>query len=273
MPETRPLTVFKHDPNVPIYIGNSSTVHVVNPPQFKWETKENFIVFTSATLLPKITSGIQESNLRHHLKVLLVREDIEAKLLSHILMNAKMRSLRILFVYNNPDEVRRMYDAWRYGNTDKLIARAWISEDMLFIVDCRLNIIRVSFNEIPALGKIRKNHRHDFRISREGSFINWPDEDIHLDIDAIRYYTDPMWRESRDRDKLIRNKKFGAAIASLRNKEGRRQSDISGLSSRQVRRIEHGHGATSSALALLAQSHQMNLTSYLNTVAEEIAVL
>ena len=48
---------------------------------------------------------------------------------------------------------------------------------------------------------------------------------------------------------------------------GLKQSQIKGLSERQVRRIEKGEGTTYEALRRLASAHRMDLESYLRELA------
>ena len=57
------------------------------------------------------------------------------------------------------------------------------------------------------------------------------------------------------------------AIAKLRLSMGLKQSQIEGLSERQVRRIEKGGGTTYEALRRLASAHRMDLESYLRELA------
>jgi len=55
------------------------------------------------------------------------------------------------------------------------------------------------------------------------------------------------------------DRRHGAAIARLRVATGLKQSEIQGLSERQVRRIEKGQGTTQEALRRLAAAHRMSL--------------
>ncbi|MFM7577941.1 MAG: helix-turn-helix domain-containing protein, partial [Microcystaceae cyanobacterium] len=63
------------------------------------------------------------------------------------------------------------------------------------------------------------------------------------------------------------DRQFGKAIAQLRKKHHLKQSDIKGLSERQVSRIEQGGTTRVETLQLFAQAHHMNLNDYLNAVA------
>jgi hypothetical protein len=54
--------------------------------------------------------------------------------------------------------------------------------------------------------------------------------------------------------------------------KGLKQSDIEGLSERQVRRIEKVRGTTYEALRRLAAAHHMNLEKYLQEMAARVPV-
>jgi transcriptional regulator with XRE-family HTH domain len=56
----------------------------------------------------------------------------------------------------------------------------------------------------------------------------------------------------------------------LRQQYQLKQSDIAGLSERQVRRIESGEGTKVATLELLAKAQGMELSTYLDAVASLI---
>ncbi len=67
------------------------------------------------------------------------------------------------------------------------------------------------------------------------------------------------------------NEVFANLIATLRKQYKLHQSDIIGLSERQVRRIEQGYGCTKvDTLRLFAKAHGMELDAYLDAVADAI---
>ena len=72
-----------------------------------------------------------------------------------------------------------------------IIADAYVVEDRLLLRSCALKTYEVSFKDLPALASIMEEDRPNFEIDSDGSFIHWPDADIHLDLDAVVYATDP----------------------------------------------------------------------------------
>jgi len=88
-------------------------------------------------------------------------------------------------------------------------------------------------------------------------------------LDSLRYVTNPAFKKKADQERLIRNKSFGKTVAALREKAGLNQSEIRGLSDRQVRRIEKGTNYPShNSLNLLATAHDRSIEEYLNAVAQ-----
>jgi transcriptional regulator with XRE-family HTH domain len=67
--------------------------------------------------------------------------------------------------------------------------------------------------------------------------------------------------------KALHSGRYGPAIAKLRLRIGLQQSQIAGLSERQVRRIEKGECTTYESLRRLASAHRMDLQSYLRELA------
>jgi transcriptional regulator with XRE-family HTH domain len=65
------------------------------------------------------------------------------------------------------------------------------------------------------------------------------------------------------------NRAYGVAIRKIRETHKLLQSNIKGLTPRQLRRIETGKcRATYNALCKLAQAHEMSISEYLGKLAE-----
>ena len=157
------------------------------------------------------------------------------------------------------------------GAPEQLIAGATVIGDRLLVFSCSMEKFEVSFSSLPALKRIPIDERSNFEIADDGSYLYWESADIHLDLDAFRYVTDPKWKQKFDALKSTHNQVFGKAIATLRKKYKLRQSDIIGLSERQVNRIEKGEGSTKAdTLRLFAKAHGMEFDAYLDAVANAI---
>lgn len=175
---------------------------------------------------------------------------------------------RNILVHSDKDVPKRVLTAWSLGCPDQLIATAQVIDDELFVVACDHTLFRVGFDEMPALESIPEKQRSSFTISSEGSYIHWPEADVHIDLDAVRYLKDDMWRKKKDRERLMSDIRFGEAVAAFRKQCGLKQADIQGLSERQVRRIEKGERTKVDTLGILARSHGLSLKAYLDKIAE-----
>lgn len=162
---------------------------------------------------------------------------------------------------------QRVINAWSWGAQDQLIANATVMGDRLLVFSCAMEKLEIAFSDLPCLKLIPIDERGDFTISEEGSYLHWPKQDIHLDLDALRCAINPNVKNKFDAYKLTHDRSFGQAIATLRKQSKLKQSDIIGLSERQVSRIEKGEGTKIETLDLFAQAHQMELNDYLEAVA------
>ena len=180
--------------------------------------------------------------------------------------------MRTALFHTNAELPQRVINAWSWGAQDQLIANATVMGDRLLVFSCGMEKLEIVFDALPCLKSIPIDERANFKISEEGSYLHWPKQDIHLDLDGLRYAINPNIKHKFDAYKLTHDQAFGKAIATLRKQSKLRQSDIIGLSERQVSRIEKGEGTKLETLSLFAQAHQMELNDYLEAVANLMAV-
>lgn len=230
-------------------------------------------MLVSATELPDVSDFVSVANRRHQLRALLVRDDMTPSSIPQMFERAGLRIMRNTVVHSDPSIPRRVLTAWTQNAQDELIAKASVSEDRLFVLSCALEPYEVAFDSIAALKRIPTSDRAKFTVDEDGSYIHWPNPDIHVDLDAIRAATDPEARAKAEIAKASHDRRYGAAIAKVRLAAGLNQSDIKGPSERQVRRIEKGEGTTFDALRLLASAHKMRLDEYLHEVSANLAPL
>jgi hypothetical protein len=230
-------------------------------------TVKNLIVFCSAMRLPHVSQLVTNVNRRNQLRALFLHEDADAKWLPQMLDRANLRAVRNLVVHADIDVPRRILNAWEHDAQDKLIARAMVSGNKLFVTSCVPETIELGFDALPALKRIKSADRSTFEIAADGSYIHWPTPDIHLDLSTIRGAIEPGYGEREAAARLAHDNRYGSAIAALRTERGLRQSDVPGLSERQVRRIEKGERPTLNALRSLAEAHELDLNEYLTELA------
>ena len=231
------------------------------------ERGRNIFVLVPASELPEVAEFVSIANRRHQLRALLVRDDVQPSSIPQMFERAGLRMVRNTVVYSDASVPRRVLTAWAHHAQEELIAKASVSKDRLFVLSCALQPYEVAFDSMPSLKRIPTAERANFTVDEDGSYIYWAGPDIHLDLDAIRAAIDPEAHASAETAKALHDSRYGAAIAKLRLRMGLKQSQIEGLSERQVRRIEKGEGTTYEALRRLAVAHRMDLEAYLRELA------
>jgi hypothetical protein len=263
------LTVVLQDPAGIEALADLDGIRVFKTPRRQIaEHARNLFVFAVASALEHVAEFVTTANRRHELRALFVREDVDARWLPQMFDRAKLRTLRNTLVHSNAGvEPRRVLNAWRAGAEHSLIAAASALDDKLMVLSCALDKYEVDFDDVPALKRIAKEERHNFTIAEDGNYIHWPAADIHLDLEAFRIAIDPAHREEVFGQRAVHDRRYAAAIATLRQRMRLRQSDIEGVSDRQVRRFESGERASVHALRLMAAAHGMEFGDYLNELA------
>lgn len=107
----------------------------------------------------------------------------------------------------------------------------------------------------------------DFTIDRDGSFLRWKAHDVHLGGSELLMATDRDYRVEREIERAqIDN--IAEVLAHMRTTRGLRQSVISGLSGRQVRRLEKGDShLTGDPAEKLAGSFGMSTGDFLEELS------
>jgi len=230
-------------------------------------------VLTSLLHLQQTAELARLANQRHHLRALFVHTDDASELLPQFLAQANLRAIRNMFVHRHVDVPRRVLNAFCIGAEEDLIATARLTEDELVVVSCASEMIRVPIEQARALRHLSRAELEQLVIAEDGSYLHWPQPDVHLGLEDLRLVVDPKLKEQVFAKRALEDGRLGQAIRRLRRTHGMTQGSIVGLSERQVRRIENGEGTTVSALRRLAGSHAMNLGDYVHELARISAEL
>jgi hypothetical protein len=207
------------------------------------------------------------------LRALFVYLDVSSSFIVPLMKRAELRLSGKVLLHKDWNLPARILKAWELGAPDHLIANASATSEKLLVLSCSLSEYEISYDAVDALKLIPPGERSRFTIADDGSYLHWPSSDIHLDLDALRYATDPRWRKKVDRERTTHHARFGAAVAEVRKEYRLNQSDINGVSERQIRRIEKGSVPRVKTLELMARAHGLALDDYLNEVTEKTASL
>lgn len=182
---------------------------------------------------------------------------------------SRLRSKFDPYVAPDAASIRRLIHARRIDATDKLIASASIEDGSLIVWSCEPKRYELPLSEIPPLSALDTKQLAKVEVSDSGSRLHWEDGDIDINLDTIRAVADPQIRHAHEAEARKEAAEYGAAIRQLRVEKGLKQSEIEGLTARQVRRLETGNIVPQIAtLRKLATAHEMAVQDYLNELAD-----
>lgn len=213
--------------------------------------RKSFLVFSAGVPC----QGMPERVARLHIR------DPERVHLAHADSDSEWRAI-----------IQRLLCAFAAGQEDgERILDAWWEGDCLAVISPRFKRLRVPLAKLRPLRRQPRERLEKFEIDEDGAFIYWPLLDVHLGWEQFAQATDPeAYLKVRQKSAAF-NERYGAAIRAMRRQRGLRQSDIRGLTARQVGRIERGRcRATHAALSKLARTHGLSTSDYLARVAERL---
>jgi hypothetical protein len=183
---------------------------------------------------------------------------------------------RVHFIVSKKESEKKFAErlilAFDSGEGDSHILDAWWEEDIFVLVAPTkkgFRKLRVSLEKLPVLQKYSKEKLSNYEIDEDGLFVYWPALDIHLGWDQFEQAVDKeAYLKARQQAEEF-NKSYGAAIKTLRKKTRLRQSDVGGLTARQIGRIERGQcRATYKAISKLAKAHKMSISDYMGELSK-----
>jgi hypothetical protein len=173
------------------------------------------------------------------------------------------------YIVPDPKAFRRLVLARSHGAEKQLIASATIEGGMLSVWSCEPRLYQCPVSDIPALAALDEEALAAFEVSETGTRIHWPDGDIDINMDTVREHTDDEYRKKHEAESRRQAARYGKAIRTLRERHRLSQKAISGLSDRQVRRLEEGETVPHlSSLKKLAEAHGMEVNAYLGELAK-----
>ena len=267
---TTNISVLNHDPACAAWLRPSRTVEVFKRATAEAaEQKRKFIVLVAASQLDEVAEFVRAASKRHRLQALLVHEDVDSRWIGQLLDRADLRTLRNLLVHRGGAQPRRILNAWRIGAQDDLIADAVRMKEGLVVLSCAMKRIEVPWSALQAVSRVPADEWGEFQVAEDGSYVHWPEPDVHLDLGGLLRLVDPAAREAAKVEQVRSQEGFGAAVAALRNAAGLTQSAIEGVTARQIRRIESGEVFPRvSTLAKLAKAHGQSTAEYLDALAK-----
>jgi hypothetical protein len=157
------------------------------------------------------------------------------------------------------------------GNRGSIID-AYLVGDTLLVRGPRHRMLHVPLGSLSTLKGRPPAAIRKFMIDPDGSFIYWPDLDVHLGWNQFLQAVDPAELHRTQQRSAGFNRRYGAAIRKLREGSSIRQAGVEGLTERQLRRIEQGEcKATTGALNALATAHGLDVNAYMEELTKAMS--
>lgn len=153
------------------------------------------------------------------------------------------------------------------------IVDAYVLGDQLVTVLGDLTIREFPRKQLPKLCDLSPQALASFEIDSSGSYMYWPELDVHLGPSQLLQAVDPMYLADVEIGRYARDK-TSLVLLDLREEHSLTQAEIGGLSERQVRRLEKEESRlTVDASRKYAKALNLSLDEFLRVLASRISEL
>jgi hypothetical protein len=167
--------------------------------------------------------------------------------------------------------LERLFATFESNEERDRIFDATIEKDLLRVVSPKFDRLKVPISKIPQFKNAKPAEVLNFEIDEDGSFVYWPDLDIHLGWRQLQQLSNPEAALKASQKSEEFNKRYGKAVQRLREAACLNRSDILGLSEKQLGRIEKGDcRLTSNAIEALSKAHKMDSNEYMKKLAQTL---
>lgn len=178
-----------------------------------------------------------------------------------------------LRVCRDPLVVKRLIIALKRPVPWEGILDAYVLEGSLVLVLGDMSVREFPIKELPRVGCLVPGVLNNFTIDSAGSYLYWPDRDVHMGPSQMLQAVDPMYLA----DVEIRRyemENVSQAIEDMRHIRQLKQTEIRGLSERHVRRLEKEKvRLTVDAATKFANAFGLSLSGFLDELSERITTL
>jgi len=190
------------------------------------------------------------------------------------LMSLQIRSSQRLYIASDRDRasegelIYRLLSGMAEHDGSKTIVDAWVEGDDLVLLSPCFDRMAISGKKPTRFLGNDSSMLSKFEIDEDGRFLHWPHSDTHLGWKQLHQLIEPtaVLEDAKKTDQFKAS--YGEAIRTLRVSLGIKQSDVVGLTPRQLRRIEHGEQIVfKKALESLSAAHTMPIDDYLQKLA------
>jgi len=143
-----------------------------------------------------------------------------------------------LHISRDPGVVKRLLLAQARSVSWEGIVDAYVLLERLVVVLGDMTIREFPKARLPKVGRMGAEDFERFVVDSSGSYLHWPEGDVHLGASQLLQAVDPMYLTDVEIQRYAKEK-VSLALLDMRNERGLKQTDIVGLSDRHVRRLEN----------------------------------
>ncbi|MXW19054.1 MAG: DUF2442 domain-containing protein [Gemmatimonadetes bacterium] len=169
--------------------------------------------------------------------------------------------------------MKRLVIALRRSAPWEGILDAYLLEESLVVVLGDMSVREFPIGRLPRVRRFEPTVVSRFVVDSAGSYLYWPDRDVHMGPSQMLQAVDPMFLS----DVEIRRyemENVSQALLDMRSDRQLKQSDIPGLSERHVRRLEKENvRLTVEAATRFASAFDMTLSEFLDELSRRITGL
>ncbi len=205
-----------------------------------------------------------------YLVVLDVPEQAVLRLASRLRLHKPDRRLQVC---RDPSVVKRLVIALQRPAPWEGILDAYVLRDSLVVVLGDMSVWEFPVGRLPQVRRFEPTAVGRFVIDSSGSYLHWPDRDVHMGPSQMLQAVDPMHLA----DVEIRRyemENVSRALLDMRHDRQLKQTEIPGLSERHVRRLEREEvRLTVEAADKFARALELTLSEFLDELSERITAL
>ena len=167
--------------------------------------------------------------------------------------------------------LQRIASALKSNENADLILDARLEDGILHVISPDFTRLNVPIAKIPEFKNVESSKIQAFEIDEDGSFIYWPELDVHLGWAQLQQMVNPEAALKASQKSREFNKRHGRAVQKVREQAGLKPGGISGISGKQLQRIENGEcRLPSNAIEVLSRSHKLAPNEYMKRLAEAL---
>lgn len=205
-----------------------------------------------------------------YLVVLDVPEQAVLRLASVLRLHKPDQRLRVC---RDPLVVKRLVIALKRPIPWEGILDAYVLENSLVVVLGDMSARQFPISKLPRVRRFEPEVLTHFEIDSSGSYLYWPDRDVHLGPSQLLQAVDPRFL-SQVEIRRYEMENVSEALLDMRRERRLRQTEIPGLSERHVRRLEREEvRLTVEAATKFASAFGLSLSEFLDELSERITAL